>query len=132
VIVDSSALVAILRWEPERVEFIGLISAAPSVAISAATYLETAIVIDALKRPDLSREFDTILSANYITVEPVTPTQAKIAREAYRDFGKGSGHAARLNFGDCLAYALAKEKSEPLLFKGTDFQHTDVRCAREV
>lgn len=107
-----------------------LISASASVSVSAATYLETGIVIDAQKRPELSLEFDRILAANNIAIEPVTPCQARIAREAYRDFGKGSGHAARLNFGDCLAYALAKEKGEPLLFKGTDFQHTDVRCAR--
>ena len=128
-IVDSSALVAILHREPERAEFVALISASPDVSVSAATYLEAAIVIDAQKRPDLSREFDRILAANNIIIEPVTPAQARIAREAYRDFGKGSGHAARLNFGDCLAYALAKDKSEPLLFKGTDFAQTDVRVA---
>ena len=64
-----------------------------------------------------------------IVIEPVTERQARIAREAYRDFGKGSGHPAQLNFGDCFAYALAKDKAEPLLFKGADFAHTDVRRA---
>jgi ribonuclease VapC len=64
-----------------------------------------------------------------IAIEPVTERQARIAREAYRDFGKGSGHPARLNFGDCFAYALAKDKNEPLLFKGTDFAETDVASA---
>jgi ribonuclease VapC len=64
-----------------------------------------------------------------IIIEPVTELQARIARDAYRDFGKGSGHTAKLNFGDCFAYALAKSTGEPLLFKGDEFAHTDIRPA---
>lgn len=129
-IVDSSAIVAILKKEPEAVEFAMLLQDARSARISAATYLESAIVIDGAKSAIASAGLDDLIADAAIAIEPVTPTQARIAREAYRDFGKGSGHPAKLNFGDCLAYALAKEKAAPLLFKGTDFQHTDVKCAR--
>ena len=120
-IVDSSAIVAILRGEPEQLRFARIIAAAGSARLSAASYLETAIVIDRARDPVISRALDSFLTANAIEIEAVTPAQAKIAREAYRDFGKGSGHAAQLNFGDCLTYALAKATGEPLLFKGEDF-----------
>src|SRR5205807_8397778 len=93
--------------------------------ISAVSYLEAAIVIDGGRDPIASRRFDDFFRESAIAVEPVTFHQAKIAREAYRDFGKGR-HRAGLNFGDCFAYALAKEKGEPLLFKGNDFRKTDV------
>ncbi len=129
-IIDSSAIVAILRREPDAVEFGVLLESARVPKLSAASYLETAIVIDSGRDPVASAQLDALIERISITIEPVTPAQAKLAREAYRDFGKGSGHAARLNFGDCLAYALAKDKSEPLLFKGTDFAQTDVKCAR--
>jgi ribonuclease VapC len=76
-----------------------------------------------------SRLVDDLLAAAQIVIEPVSPAQARIAREAYRDFGKGSGHAAGLNFGDCFAYALARATGEPLLYKGDDFSHTDVAAA---
>ena len=79
--------------------------------------------------PLLSRRLDDILATVQIIVEPVTEAQARIAREACRDYGKGSGHPAGLNFGDCLAYALARNKGEALLFKGTDFAKTDIRSA---
>ena len=129
-ILDSSALVAILRGEPEEFEFASLLRSARVPKLSAASYVETGIVTDSARDPVASAQLDALIASARITIEPVTPAQAKIAREAYRDFGKGSGHAARLNFGDCLAYALAKDKSEPLLFKGTDFAQTDVKCAR--
>lgn len=129
-ILDSSAMVAILRKEPEALEFATLLRSARAPKLSAASYLETGIVIDSARNPVASAELDNLIKAPSIIIEPVSPTQARIAREAYRDFGKGSGHAAKLNFGDCLAYALAKEMSAPLLFKGTGFQHTDVKCAR--
>ncbi len=122
-------MVAILRSEPEAAKFTDLIVNADYVAISAASYLETAIVIDRGDNPAQSRLLDAFLTANGIAIEPVTVTQARIAREAYRDFGKGSGHLAALNFGDCFSYALASEKALPLLFKGTDFGRTDVRPA---
>ena len=126
-IVDTSALIAILRDEPEAREFAIAIAAAGRRRISAANYLETAIVIDGSRDPIASRRFDDLLWEAEIGVEPVTAEQARIAREAYRDFGRGSGHAARLNFGDCFAYALAKTTGEPLLFKGDDFLHAGVR-----
>lgn len=129
-IVDASALVAILRDEPEKAEFSSQIANAAAVRLSAATYFEAAIVIDAARDPVASAKYDEFLAMNSISIEPVTVTQARTARQAYRDFGRGSGHPAKLNFGDCLTYALAKELSAPLLFKGTDFQHTDVKCAR--
>lgn len=128
-ILDSSALVAILRDEPEAAQFAAAIAAAPQIAMSAATYLETTIVIDARKDPALSRAFDDFLTANAIAVEPFTPAQAKLAREAYRDFGKGSGHKAALNFGDCFSYALAADSRLPLLYKGEDFAHAGLARA---
>ena len=97
--------------------------------MSSANYLEAAIVVDANRNPLLSRRLDDLLLQTEIVVEPVTREQADIARAAYRDFGKGSGHPAALNFGDCFAYALAKSMREPLLFKGDDFSHTDVGIA---
>jgi ribonuclease VapC len=86
-------------------------------------------VVDANRNPLLSRRLDDLIARTGIVFEPVTREQAEIARAAYRDFGKGSGHAAGLNFGDCFAYALAKAKREPLLFKGDDFSKTDVAAA---
>ncbi len=128
-IVDSSALVAALVDAPERDEVLACMGRSPSLGISAATYLETAIVVDKRHRPTVSRRFDQLLAQLDVEVIPVTAEQARIARAAYRDFGKGSGHPARLNFGDCFAYALATDTGEPLLFVGNDFRHTDVRCA---
>ena len=93
--------------------------------MSAVSYVEAAVVVDNNRNPVLSRRFDDLLRDAEISVEPVTLNQARIAREAYRDFGKGR-HRAGLNFGDCFAYALAKEKGEALLFKGDDFRHTDI------
>jgi ribonuclease VapC len=129
VIVDTSALIAILRDESEARVFAEAIAAA-ACRMSAASYLEAAAVIDAARDPVASRRFDELLATAQIAIEPVTEAQARIAREAYRDFGKGSGHPAQLNFGDCFAYALAKESGEPLLFKGDDFHHTDIAAVR--
>jgi ribonuclease VapC len=125
-ILDSSVLVAILRNEPEAATFAAAIQAATHRRISATSYVEAAVVIDSSRDPVASRRFDDLLREVQIAVEPVTKEQARIAREAYRDFGKGSGHPAQLNFGDCFAYALAKDLGEPLLFKGVDFSRTDV------
>ncbi len=125
-ILDTSALIAILRDEPEAPAMAQAIEEATERQISAANWLEAAAVIDGSKDPVASRQFDQLVEVARIMVTPVTERQARIARAAYRDFGKGSGHPAGLNFGDCFAYALAKATGEPLLFKGHDFVRTDV------
>lgn len=125
-IVDTSALVAIIRDEPEAAAFMDAIRGAQARRISAATYLELAIVIDAKGDPGASLLIDELLAGLEISIEPVTASQAGIAREANRRFGRGSGGGARLNVGDCFAYALARERGEPLLFKGDDFSKTDI------
>ena len=127
-IVDSSALVAILGSEPEADDLENSLLDAPLRRISAVTYVETAIVVDSRRDAVLSRRLDEFLRETEVDIEPVTSDQARLAREAYRDFGKGR-HRAGLNFGDCFAYALAKDKGEPLLFKGEDFRRTDVEVA---
>lgn len=128
-IVDTSALVAILKREPEQAAFSSLLESTQNVSISAVTYFETSIVIDSLRQPTVSRQLDDVIVRAGITIEPVTVEQARIARQAYRDYGKGSGHKANLNFADCFSYALARDKREPILFKGDDFAHTDLRPA---
>jgi len=128
-ILDASAVIAILRDEPERVLFEAILNDAEDVYISAAAYLELAVVIDSRRDAVMSREIDDFLDRFSVIIEPVTAEQARIARQAYRDYGKGSGHRANLNFGDCFSYALAREKREPLLYKGDDFVHTDLRSA---
>jgi ribonuclease VapC len=122
-------MVAILRDESDALMFAESIERAAVVRISAANFLETAIVIDASRSPISSRRVDDFVIESRLRIEPVTETQARIARQAYRDFGRGSGHPAGLNFGDCFAYALAKTTGEPLLYKGNDFSHTDVASA---
>jgi ribonuclease VapC len=126
-IVDSSALLAILRAEPEAERCAKAIRVAAHRRISAANFLEAAIAIDSSRSPVATRRFDELIRDTELVIEPVTEEQARIAREAYRDFGKGSGHPAELSFGDCFAYALAKARMEPLLFKGDHFRHTDVK-----
>jgi ribonuclease VapC len=125
-IVDTSALIVILRDEPQARAFATAIAGAERRSMSAANYLEAAIVIDGSRNPIASRRFDDLLREAEIVIEPVTEQQAKVAREAYRDFGRRSGHPAKLNFGDCFAYALAKTSGEPLLFQGDDFIHTGI------
>jgi ribonuclease VapC len=128
-IVDTSALVAILFAEDDAAVYAEAIEAAPRRAISAAGYVEAGAVVDRSGDPVARRRLDELLAVADIVVEPVTAEQARVAREAYRDFGKGSGHPAGLNFGDCFAYALARVRGEPLLWKGDDFGHTDVAVA---
>ncbi len=125
-IIDTSAIIAILRDEPEALSCAKAIASASSRRVSAVNFVEAAVVIDGSRNPIASRRFDDLFREAHLAVDPVTELQARIAREAYRDFGKGSGHPAGLNFGDCFAYALAKATEEPLLFKGDDFRRTDV------
>ncbi len=130
-IVDTSVIVAMFRKEPEALAFARLIDAAPVARISAATYVELAVVIDGSRDPVASSALDPFLEDSRFLIEPVTETQARIARTAYQRFGKGSGHPARLNLGDCFAYALARDLGEPLLFKGEDFKLTDIELVIE-
>ena len=128
-IIDTSAVVAVLFDEPEMPAFAQAMEDAVECRMSAANFFEAAIVIDGWRDPVVSRRLDDLVEAVGIVVESVDEAQARMARAAYRDFGKGSGHPARLNFGDCFAYALARQRGEPLLFKGNDFAHTDVTPA---
>jgi len=127
-IVDSSAVLAILFNEPESTRFAQMIAAADRCRISAANLTEAAIVVDLQTDATGGRQFDSFLRRSGIVVEPVTEEQAYLARQAYFDYGKGR-HPAGFNFGDCFAYALAKAMGEPLLFKGADFSKTDIEPA---
>ena len=128
-ILDSSAVIAILRQEAEAVDFSNAIDEADSRRMSAATFVETSIVADKITHDAGHRLLDNFMRRLEISIESVTEEQAHIARQAYADFGRGR-HAAGLNFGDCFAYALSKVTGEPLLFKGEDFRKTDVKAAR--
>lgn len=128
-IVDTSAIVAMVCGEAMADQLFEAIVDGSGPAISAATRLETSIVIDRRPDPTLSRQLDQLLADLQVDVLPFTTGQAEIARRAYRDYGKGSGHRAGLNYGDCFSYALAIDTDRPLLFVGNDFQHTDVRVA---
>ena len=128
-ILDTSALIAILKGEPEALLFATAMERADTRRLSAANFVELAAVIDSRRSARASLRMDELLANSMTLIEPVIEAQARIAREAYRDFGKGSGHPAQLNFGDCFAYALAKTFGEPLLFKGNDFGHTDIAQA---
>lgn len=125
-IIDASAIIAILRNEREAKFFARAIADATKRRVSAVNFVESAVVIDSSHDPIASRRFDDFIREAQISIEPVTEIQTRLARDAYRDFGKGSGHLAKLNFGDCFAYALAKSLNEPLLFKGNDFTRTDI------
>lgn len=126
-IVDASALITVVLEESGFETHLETLLRSPTNRMSAATFLEAAIVVDRLPNPRASIRFDELVSNLSIIVEPVTAHQAMVAREAHRRFGRGTGHPAKLNFGDCFAYALAKDLDEPLLFVGQDFIHTDVR-----
>lgn len=130
-IADTSALIAILRDEEDAAVYARAIAAADVCRLSAGSYLECGIVLDAQRDPIVSRALDELIEEAKMAVEAVTERQARLARQAYADFGKASGHPARLNFGDCLTYALATDLREPLLWKGNDFGHTGVRSALE-
>jgi ribonuclease VapC len=127
-VIDTSALLAILLYERDAPSYAEAIDNAGSRHMSAANYLEAALVIDTRGDPVASREFDLFFRRAGFVIEPVTLEHAQVARQAYLDFGKGR-HRAALNFGDCLAYALAKSLDQPLLFKGPDFSRTDIEAA---
>ena len=127
-IVDSSAILAILFSESDAESYARAITDADVCRISAANFVEVAIVVEAQTRASGSRQFDAFFRRAGIVIEPVSEEQAHMARQAYTDFGKGR-HKAGLNFGDCFAYALAKTTGESLLFKGDDFKKTDVTSA---
>lgn len=130
-IVDSSALVAIALRDVSARRLLQVIAAAPTRRISAANLLETWMVLDRRGVPEGTALAERILARFDFAVEPVTAEQVAIARKAWARYGKGSGHPAQLNFGDCFAYALAKRLDEPLMFVGNDFVHTDVQTAPE-
>ncbi len=124
-VIDTSALIAILQDEPERRILNEAIEAAESCAMSTGSFLETSMVIESRYGPDGTRDLDLFISKARITLASVDADQAYVARDAFRRYGKGR-HPAGLNFGDCFAYALAKMLDEPLLFKGNDFVLTDI------
>jgi ribonuclease VapC len=128
-VIDSSALIALLLDEPETAGFVAAIASASSRLIGAPTYLETAIVMQARSGPATQEKLDRLLSEIAAEIVPFTHEQAILAITAYRQYGRGSGHPAGLNFGDCFTYALAKLRHEPVLFKGNDFSRTDLRIA---
>jgi ribonuclease VapC len=128
-IVDTSALIAVIREEPDWTELWRILVASETVSMSAATHVESAIVIDRSPDPADSVRFDRLVAEVAIAIVPVTAEHARLARQAYRDFGKGSGHRAQLDFGDSFSYALAVATGEPLLYQGADFRHTGIRSA---
>ncbi|MDR0594885.1 MAG: type II toxin-antitoxin system VapC family toxin [Bifidobacteriaceae bacterium] len=128
-IVDTSAIVAIWRREPLAEALSETLLQAPRANLSAPTYVEIGCVLDDRSRPEANRRLDALLDAYGIETIPFTAEHARLARAAYRDFGKGSGHPARLNLGDCFSYALAAATGEDLLFVGDDFTHTDLEAA---
>lgn len=126
VVIDTSAVQAILLAEPERGHFLELLSEAGLRLISAANVLETSIIVESRRGEAAGRELDLFLHRAKVEIVPVDEEQVSIARFAWRKFGKGR-HPAALNFGDCFAYALTKTSNEPLLAKGADFSKTDLQ-----
>ena len=127
-ILDTSALIAILYREPEAETFVQRIHEAETCRMSVATWLELAIVVERQLGPEGTRQAETFLRRAGIVIEPLTVEQGELARQGFLDFGKGR-HTAGLTYGDCFAYALAKASGEPLLFKGNDFSQTDIPAA---
>lgn len=127
-IVDTSALIAILYKELEQAQFVHLLHDAESCRISVANFLELSMVVESQAGSDSARQVDALFRRVGIAIEPVTVEHGMLARQAFLDYGKGR-HKAALNFGDCFSYALAKASGEPLLFKGNDFSQTDIVSA---
>ena len=127
-ILDTSAIVAILYREPEAADFTRRIHEADFCRISVASYVELSMVIESQLGPEGMRQAEAFFRRAGIVIEPVTVAHGELARQAFLDFGKGR-HQAGLNYGDCFSYALAKATGEPLLFKGDDFGRTDIKAA---
>jgi len=130
IVIDSSAIIAIFRQEDDAVHYAQSIATDDDPIMSAANVVETSIVLRGLKKvaPDKAeRWLDDFIETAGIRIEPVTQEQVRAARSAHMRFGKGTGHAASLNYGDCFSYGLAKEMNVPLLCKGNDFRLTDLR-----
>ncbi len=127
-IVDASALLSIVLGEPDRHRFYTSLGRAGTSALSAVNYVEAGIGADRDQSPERGRFLDEVIERFAVQIASVTPLQSEIARDAYRRYGKGR-HPAGLNLGDCFAYALAKTRNEPLLFKGEDFTRTDIEAA---
>jgi ribonuclease VapC len=128
-IVDTSAVMAVLFNESDAAIYANSIAKAEACRMSAATFVEVSIVVEAQTKSTGSRQLDAFMRRAGIAIEPVTEEHAHLARQAFTDFGKGR-HPAGLNYGDCFSYALAKATGEPLLFKGRDFSKTDLASAR--
>jgi ribonuclease VapC len=124
-VIDTSALLAILLGEPEEVRFAEILERESEVRMSAASYMEAAMIIDRRVNAEHREMLDGALKVFGIKIEPVTEEQARVARRAFQEFGRGA-HPAGLNYGDCFTYALAKVTQEKLLFKGNDFTKTDL------
>jgi ribonuclease VapC len=130
VIVDSSAFVALLYKEAGFERLLeAMLRSKGAIRVASPNLVETTIVVDGRRDPTLARKFDDLIDEFEIEIIPFTAEHARMARDAYRDYGKGSGHPARLNFGDAMAYAVARSEREPLLFVGDDFTHTDIEAA---
>ena len=127
-IIDSSALVAILLKEPEALRLTTAIAVSSVCRLPSSCFLEASMVLLARREEDGLRDLDQYVARSRMEIVAFTESQARLAREAFKSYGKGR-HPAKLNFGDCMAYALAKETGEELLFKGTDFAQTDIAAA---
>lgn len=124
-IIDTSALVAVLRAEPAAPDVARTLEKERTLRISAATLVEAYLVVG----PEREKDLEDLLALTGMRIEPVDAAQTRLARDGHRRFGRGTGHRARLNFGDCFSYACAAAFDEPLLFIGDDFPHTDIRPA---
>jgi ribonuclease VapC len=128
-IVDSSALIAILFNEQDAKKFFDAIAASPICLVGAPTVFETSLVLFSKEGPEAIFDLDELMDRLNIKIVDFTYAHVRAARSALMKFGKGQGHPAQLNFGDCMSYAMAKIENMPLLFKGDDFRKTDIECA---
>jgi len=128
-VVDTSAIIAILRAEDDAADFASAIGNARNPMMSASTYVEAGLVMTNDESPRGLERLNLLIERSNIEIVATTPDEAIIGVAAHRKYGRGSGHRAKLNFGDCFSYALAKSRNMPLLFKGDDFVHTDIEPA---